>query len=78
MKLNRSLDLEYFFDKVRQCQGRVTFETTEGDVLNLKSALCLFVFTAASRDDHMYLQGELHCEDPDDEALLAEFTGRDE
>ena len=50
MKLKSSLDLERFFTAVRHCQGRVTFETEEGDSLNLKSALCLFVFTAASRD----------------------------
>ena len=50
MKLKSSLDLERFFTAVRHCQGRVTFETEEGDSLNLKSALCLFVFTAASQD----------------------------
>ena len=41
MKLKSSLDLERFFTAVRHCQGRVTFETEEGDSLNLKSALCL-------------------------------------
>lgn len=31
MKLKSSLDLERFFTAVRHCQGRVTFETEEGD-----------------------------------------------
>ena len=35
MKLKSSLDLERFFTAVRHCQGRVTFETEEGDSLNL-------------------------------------------
>ena len=42
MKLKSSLDLERFFTAVRHCQGRVTFETEEGDSLNPRCAcLCL-------------------------------------
>lgn len=74
MKLKESLDLERFFAAVRQCRGRVTFETPEGDVLNLRSSLCLFLFTAASRDGFVHLPGRVLCQDPADEALLAEFA----
>lgn len=65
------------FTAVRHCQGRVTFETEEGDSLNLKSALCLFVFTAASRDHFANLSGEVVCQVSEDEALLAPFAEAD-
>lgn len=74
MKLKSSLDLERFFTAVRHCQGKVTFETEEGDSLNLKSALCLFVFTAASRDNFAHLSGEVVCQVSEDERLLAPFV----
>ena len=77
MKLKSSLDLERFFTAVRHCQGRVTFETEEGDSLNLKSALCLFVFTAASRDHFANLSGEVVWQVAEDEALLAPFAEAD-
>lgn len=77
MKLKSSLDLERFFAAVRRCQGKVTFETSEGDSLNLKSALCLFVFTAASRDNYAHLSGEVLCQLPEDEDLLAQFAETD-
>lgn len=77
MKLKSSLDLERFFTAVRHCQGRVTFETEEGDSLNLKSALCLFVFTAARRDHFANLSGEVVCQVSEDEALLAPFAEAD-
>ena len=57
--------------------GRVTFETEEGDSLNLKSALCLFVFTAASRDHFANLSGEVVCQVSEDEALLVPFAEAD-
>ncbi len=74
MKLKETLDLERFFAAVRQCRGQVTFETPEGDVLNLKSSLCLFVFTAASQKGFVHLPGRVRCHDPEDEPLLAEFA----
>lgn len=77
MKLKSSLDLERFFAAVRHCQGKVTFETAEGDSLNLKSALCLFVFTAASRDNYAHLSGEVLCQLSEDENLLAQFVEED-
>lgn len=41
--------------------------------MNLKSALCCFLFTAACRESGLALQGEIICDNAEDEARMAEF-----
>lgn len=73
MKLKRQLNLERFFASARKCVGEVYFLSAENDRLNLKSALCCFLFTAACRESGMALRGEVICDNAEDEARMAEF-----
>ena len=73
MRLKTNLDLEAFFASVRRCSGEVTFQTPQKDVLNLKSALCLFVFSQAYLTGYTQLDGEVVCQEPPDEQILKEY-----
>ena len=55
------------------CEGEVTFETEEGDVLNLKSELCKYIFLAVSMDSRYLESGKISCS-PQDAALLADYV----
>ena len=55
------------------CEGEVTFETEEGDVLNLKSELCKYIFLAVSLDSKYLESGKISCS-PQDAALLADYV----
>ena len=55
------------------CEGEVTFETEEGDVLNLKSELCKYIFLAVSMDSKYLESGKISCS-PQDAALLADYV----
>lgn len=73
MFLKPNTNLEEFFQRVRSCQQDVMFHSKENDWLNLRSALCVYLFTAACSDSSFSLQGEIVCNCPEDEALLREF-----
>ncbi len=74
MFLKSNANLEDFFGQVRKCSGDVVFESAEGDILNLKSSLCLFLFTTAYLSKgEISLAGDIVCKNPADEVLLAEF-----
>lgn len=74
MFLKPDVNLEKFFSQVRNCSDDVIFQSTEGDILNLKSGLCLFVFTTAySSHSDIALSGDIICKNPDDERLLSAF-----
>ena len=55
------------------CEGDVTFETAEGDVLNLKSELCKYIFLAVSMDSKYLESGKISCS-PQDAALLTDYV----
>lgn len=78
MKLTENCNLPAFLRAADCCAGEVTFQTPEGDVLNLKSQLSKYVFLAAAASPEMRLlaEGEVFCGNPADEALLAEFVRR--
>ena len=43
MKIKNITDVEGFFKVIDSCEGKVELITGEGDRLNLKSKLCLYV-----------------------------------
>ena len=55
------------------CEGNVTFETRDGDVLNLKSELCKYIFLAVSLDSKYLESGKISCS-PQDAFLLADYV----
>lgn len=76
MKLKADINLELFFEQVRKCRHNVYFQSEEDDQLNLNSALCFYVFTAAFLGKGPKLQGNIICETKDDEMLLKDFLQR--
>lgn len=73
MFLKPNANLEDFFQRVRSCRQDVMFHSGENDWLNLRSALCVYLFTAAFSGSSLALRGEIVCSCPEDEALLREF-----
>ncbi len=70
------IDCNYpaFLQAVDRCTGNVSFETPEGDILNLKSQLSKFIFLAAvaSPNINALANGKVLCEDTADYPLLSE------
>lgn len=62
-----------FIRAAGHCEGEVTFETEEGDVLNLKSELCKYIFLAVSMDSKYLGSGKISCS-PQDAALLTDYV----
>ena len=74
MRLKENCNFPAFLQAVDRCTGKVSFETPEGDVLNLKSQLSKFIFLAAvsSPNIHALSKGEILCTDVTDYTLLAD------
>lgn len=71
--LRDDIDLAAFFSAVNHCKGEVVFLSTEGDRMNLKSALCQYLFTSVYLHRDIRLEGSISWEDPEDETLLRSF-----
>ncbi len=61
-----------FILAVDACEGSVTFESQDGDVLNLKSELCKYVFLAVSLEPKQLESCKISCS-PQDAALLTDY-----
>ncbi len=73
MKLNPNCDFANFLEIVQQCSGDVLFSTPEGDVLNLKSELCRYIFAVVVSTPRLLETGEVVCRNEDDAVLLRPF-----
>lgn len=73
MQLKADCNLENFLRKVRECHSRVTFETTEGDVLIMQSALCQVIFISLQYQPELLSGGQILCEDERDYVVLKDF-----
>lgn len=73
MRIKNIVEPARFFSAVNQCKGRVELLTSEGDRLNLKSALCQYIALTQMFQDKNIEGVELSLSDPQDHALLAEF-----
>lgn len=73
MKLNLNCDFVNFLDAVQLCTGDVFFTTTEGDILNLKSELCRYVFAVVISTPQLLENGALTCTNEADMIYLRPF-----
>lgn len=73
MKLNPYCDFADFLNIVQQCDGDVFFSTLDGDLLNLKSELCRYVFAVVVSKPDLLERGTLICKEAADVALLKPF-----
>lgn len=65
MKLKKEISLTSFLQKVKECQGEVTFQTEEGDCLNLKSVLTSYIFVTLMMNPEILEKGWILCEEED-------------
>ncbi len=75
MKLRENCDLPAFLQAVDRCAGEVTFETEDGDILNLKSQLSKYIFLAAAASPSISVlpSGVVKWTDDTDGLLLTEY-----
>ncbi len=68
------IDIADFMKTLDACKGDVYLETSEGDVLNLKSKLCQMMGVANIMKGAVINEASLRCTNPDDETLLFRFN----
>lgn len=68
------IDVADFMQVLDQCKGDVFLETSEGDVLNLKSKLCQMMGIANIMKGAVIQEATLRCTNPEDESLLFRFN----
>ncbi|MDE5589095.1 MAG: hypothetical protein K2J60_08125 [Acetatifactor sp.] len=73
MKLKPNVNVPDFLQAVQACIDEVFFITSEGDHLNLKSALSQFIFAAVIAGRLQKLDGCITAQNPQDEALLRQY-----
>lgn len=71
--LQDNVDLTAFFAAVNCCHGEVLFLSSEGDRMNLKSALCQYLFSSVYLHGGIRLDGQIVCQLPEDSKLLEPF-----
>lgn len=77
--MNRYINLHNvnFDDLIKtidECKGDVYLETTDGDILNLKSKLCQMIGLSTILRNSEVSEAKLRCANPEDETLLFRFN----
>lgn len=70
--LKQNIRMTDFSLTVNRCEGDVTLETKDGDVLNLKSELSKYIFLAISLDSNELELSRISCTSQD-AALLTDY-----
>lgn len=73
MQLKENCNLEDFLNKVKECHSKVTFETSEGDVLAMQSTLCRLIFVSLQYQPELIYGGKIQCDDNSDYGILKDF-----
>ncbi len=73
LRVKIGVNMSDLLHAIHHCAGEVLFHSTDGDVLNLKSELCryLFVFKVSNQD--FVCSGRIECENPNDIPLLNDY-----
>ncbi len=69
-----NIDFNDFIKAVDECKGDVYLETSDGDVLNLKSKLCQIIGLSTILNNAEILEADIRCTNPEDETLLFRFN----
>lgn len=69
-----NVDFEDFIAAVEKCKGDVFLETTDGDVLNLKSKLCQMIGLSTILANTEIAEATVRCAKPEDETILFRFN----
>ncbi len=65
-----NVDVKSFIKALDHCKGDVYLETSEGDVLNLKSKLCQIAGLANILSGAVIAEATIRCTNPEDESVL--------
>jgi hypothetical protein len=68
------VDVPDFIKALDACKGDVFLETTEGDILNLKSKLCQIAGLANILKGATIAEATIRCVRPEDETILFRFN----
>ncbi len=69
-----NVDFDDLIKTIDECKGDVYLETTDGDVLNLKSKLCQMIGLSTILRNSEVSEATLRCSNPNDETLLFRFN----
>lgn len=69
-----NIDFADFIKEIDKCKGDVYLETSEGDVLNLKSKLCQIIGLSTILKNTEVTEATLRCTNPEDETMLFRFN----
>lgn len=73
MKLKKGVNINEFFETANKGGGDVFLQTTEGDILNLKSLLSRYAVMSIMGNRHLLDSAEIVCVQEEDYKRLAEF-----
>lgn len=72
MYLKNPINTVDFFKAIDRCTGNVLLRTKEGDILNLRSQLCRYIFAVAFSEGTFFEGATVECQEPSDyETLIA-------
>ncbi|MEE1074877.1 MAG: hypothetical protein U0K93_05310 [Acutalibacteraceae bacterium] len=69
-----NVDFEDFIKAIDECKGDVYLETSDGDVLNLKSKLCQMIGLSTILKNTEVAEANIRCTNPEDETMLFRFN----
>lgn len=69
-----NVDFDDFIKAIDECKGDVYLETSDGDVLNLKSKLCQMIGLSTILKNTEVAEASIRCTNPDDESMLFRFN----
>lgn len=78
MKLKKDVDIKEFMDVARKCSGDVFLQTTEEDILNLKSLLSQYVLMSIMGHRHLLERAQIVCVQEEDYQKLTDFLEESE
>lgn len=71
MRIRKSTDLEKLFGQIEETEGEVFFQSDDGSILNLKSALSQFLFISVVKSDDIEVSGDFVCDEPDRQRIIS-------
>lgn len=71
MRLKSNVTPIEFLNTVQKCRGEVYLNTNGGDELNLKSAICQYLFIAICTNTKLSTLSTFHCQYKEDQELLS-------
>ena len=74
MRLKETIDVVAFIDAAKQCSGAVFLQTTEGNIINLKSLLSQYVLMAMMYNPDLLINAQVICMQEEDYRKLEEFV----